>query len=83
MMTQNSEIPLFAGDQPQERTPRIFQYLQFISDKYNIPLASYEDLWLWSISNIGEFWSTIYDFCEIIGMDFSLSSVTMVNLQNP
>lgn len=41
-------------------------FRQHISQKYNLDLKTYEQLWRWSIENIGDFWSESWSFCGII-----------------
>eukprot|EP01103_Thecamoeba_quadrilineata_P003260 TRINITY_DN13057_c0_g1_i1.p1 TRINITY_DN13057_c0_g1~~TRINITY_DN13057_c0_g1_i1.p1 ORF type:complete len:670 (+),score=96.52 TRINITY_DN13057_c0_g1_i1:51-2060(+) len=36
-----------------------------VNAKYNLPLKSYPDLYKWSIDNICDFWSEVWNFCEI------------------
>ena len=28
---------------------------------------NYEEIWQWSVSEIGEFWSKVWDYCGVIG----------------
>ncbi|KAK7061728.1 acetoacetyl-CoA synthetase [Favolaschia claudopus] len=38
-----------------------------INSSYGLSLNTYHDLWLWSTSNYSQFWSHVWDFCNIIG----------------
>ena len=38
-----------------------------INHKYNLNLTSFADLHSWSIENKSDFWSSIWDFFDIIG----------------
>lgn len=79
-MTHDPDM-LFTGADPQGHVPHVFQFLDLIKDKYKIPLADYKDLWLWSITHIDEFWSTIWDHCNIIGVAFVF--LTLKTLLHP
>lgn len=47
---------------------RILRFLALVNKKYELDLSDYNSLYLWSISHIDEFWSTIWDDCNIIGV---------------
>ncbi|RKP20371.1 acetoacetate-CoA ligase [Rozella allomycis CSF55] len=42
------------------------QFKRLISEKYRINIASYEDLYQWSVKNINLFWQEVLKFTEII-----------------
>ncbi|TDL29505.1 acetoacyl-CoA synthetase [Rickenella mellea] len=44
-----------------------YRFLRRVNEKYNLSLASYFDLYQWSTTEIGEFWSTVWDETGIIG----------------
>ena len=46
---------------------RTFRFRDTISAKYGISLSSYEDLYKWSVENIADFWSTVWDETGIVG----------------
>jgi acetoacetyl-CoA synthetase len=41
-------------------------FLSRIQSKYHLPDKEYQTIHAWSVKNIREFWSEIWDFCEII-----------------
>jgi len=52
----------------QKRNSLLYKYEQFISKEFNKKFnGKYEDILKWSIKNSGNFWSSIWDFSEIIG----------------
>ncbi len=56
--------------QPSEnriKTSKMFLFMKNINNKYQLNLASYKELHLWSINNRELFWNEIWDFYEIIG----------------
>lgn len=38
-----------------------------INNKFGLSLATYEDLYTWSIENVSEFWSLIWDETNVVG----------------
>ena len=52
----------------QKRDSLLYKYEQFISKKYHKKFnKKYENILKWSITNPGNFWSSIWDFFEIKG----------------
>ncbi len=43
------------------------KFIKAINNKYNLDLISFSDLHNWSVKNKIEFWSSIWDFFEVIG----------------
>lgn len=51
-----------------ERVERaaITKYLRWLRDERGHDFASYEELWRWSVDDVEDFWSSIWDFCGVI-----------------
>ncbi|MDC3116227.1 acetoacetate--CoA ligase [Alphaproteobacteria bacterium] len=49
------------------KTSQMFKFMKEINNKYNLDLISFTDLHSWSVNNKSAFWSSIWDFFEIIG----------------
>ncbi len=49
------------------KSSKIFKFVKEINYKYNLDLTSFNDLHSWSVNNKSDFWSSIWDFFEIIG----------------
>ena len=59
---------LWEASPSQKRNSLLYKYEQFISKEFNKKFnQKYESILKWSIKNPGNFWSSIWDFCEIIG----------------
>ncbi|MEZ4661800.1 MAG: acetoacetate--CoA ligase [Caldilineaceae bacterium] len=41
------------------------RYMRWLSQHKGLHFASYPELWRWSVENLGPFWQTIWDFCQI------------------
>ena len=46
---------------------QMFKFIKAINNKYNLDLISFSDLHIWSVNNKSDFWSSIWDFFEVIG----------------
>ncbi len=49
------------------KSSQMFKFVKAINDRYNLDLISFADLHSWSVNNKSDFWSSIWDFFEIIG----------------
>ena len=61
------------------KSSQIFRFIQNINEKYNLDLVCFADLHHWSVNNKSDFWSSIWDFFEIIG---SKGNAPYVNPEN-
>ncbi len=46
---------------------QMYKFMKKINAQYNLNLISFADLHSWSVKNKSDFWSSIWDFFEIIG----------------
>ena len=46
---------------------QMFKFIKVINNKYNLDLTSFPELHSWSVKNKSKFWSSIWDFFEVIG----------------
>ena len=47
------------------KSTNIYKFKKHINKKYNLSIDSYSSLYKWSIENIEEFWSEVWDFSDI------------------
>lgn len=46
----------------------LYKFCQYLDDKKILPLVNnYQDLWKWSVQNLGDFWSVFWDYADIKG----------------
>lgn len=45
----------------------ITRFREFVDARYSLNLKSYTDLYEWSVSNISEFWESVWDFTDVVG----------------
>jgi acetoacetyl-CoA synthetase len=63
--TQSDEAPLWTPKDPS--TSQTTKFRERINEKHNLHLETYEQLWEWSCSNRGMFWSEVWDFEGVVG----------------
>lgn len=61
----SDEAPLWTPKNPDASQTTLFR--NRINEKYGLALSTYEQLWEWSCSNRGSFWSEVWDFEGVIG----------------
>ena len=49
------------------KSSQMLKFIKGVNDRYNLDLISFVDLHSWSVNNESDFWSSIWDFFEIIG----------------
>jgi acetoacetyl-CoA synthetase len=59
------DIPLYQPPNPEATAA--FRFLNQINAKFRLSLASYQDLYTWSITHIDDFWSAVWDETDVIG----------------
>lgn len=50
---------------PEPESTQIYAFLQHIAKKYHLDLASYDDLWEWSVAHPAAFWEEIWHWTGI------------------
>jgi acetoacetyl-CoA synthetase len=58
---------LWTPDAATKRNARISRYMAWLSDTHGLAFDSYEPLWEWSAADPAAFWSTIWDYFEVLG----------------
>ncbi|HMK34079.1 MAG TPA: acetoacetate--CoA ligase [Desulfomonilaceae bacterium] len=48
------------------REANISRYLRFLNDARRLSFGAYADLWTWSVTELEDFWSSIWDFYGVI-----------------
>lgn len=64
--TQTNTV-LWAPKHDQFKNTYISKFMDIVSDRYQVTLDNYDDLWEWSIQNIASFWSELWDYVGIVG----------------
>ncbi|WVQ99868.1 acetoacetate-CoA ligase [Kwoniella sp. CBS 9459] len=64
-MTDSDADLLWSPSDPSSTQTHLFR--DHINKIYGLSLNSYEDLWEWSITHRGQFWSAVWDWERVIG----------------
>ena len=49
------------------KSSQMYKFMKKINAQYNLNLVKFADLHSWSVKNKSDFWSSVWDFFEIIG----------------
>ena len=58
---------LWEPNSKQITDANITRFREYVNTNYALNLKSYSDLYEWSVSNISEFWESVWDFTGVIG----------------
>jgi acetoacetyl-CoA synthetase len=52
---------------PRDKVERsnMVRYMRWLREERGVAAESYDDLWRWSVSEIEDFWASIWDFCGV------------------
>jgi len=50
---------------PDPESTRMAEFKRVVNQKYGLKLKNYDDLYKWSIDDIGSFWGEVWDFTGI------------------
>lgn len=64
-MTDNT--PLWTPSEAFQRSTPIYAFMQHCNATFAQNMASYSDLHRWSVDQSADFWTAVWDFCEIKG----------------
>lgn len=57
--------PLWVPSDERKQAANMTKFIQFINNKYGYNISGYSELYSWSIANIANFWSAMWEFGEI------------------
>ncbi len=57
--------PLWIPSETRKRDANITRFINEVNARHGLNLASYADLYDWSVNHIPDFWATVWDFAEI------------------
>jgi acetoacetyl-CoA synthetase len=58
---------LWTPDGRTRQNARISRYMSWLKDNHDLAFADYQPLWEWSVGSPAAFWSTIWDFFDVLG----------------
>lgn len=59
--------PLWVPTQTQIDESLLWKFIAYVSDKYDLSIGDYAELYDWSIGEKEKFWSSVWDYCGVIG----------------
>ena len=75
----NYPSPLWIPHKNQVEQTNLFHFIEYLGTLTGLDLTNYADLHQWSIDNSEAFWSSLWDFCNIIG---DKGETVLVNADN-
>ena len=58
---------LWSPSDERVKSSQMYKFIKIINKKNNVNIQNFTDLHTWSIENKADFWSTIWDFFNVIG----------------
>jgi acetoacetyl-CoA synthetase len=58
--------PLWVPSEKKVREANLTQFLALVSEKYSSRVRSYSELYRWSVENVADFWSAVWQYASII-----------------
>lgn len=68
-MNNKSELhnlPLWAPSEERVDSSRLTAFCSWLSEHKQLTFERYDDLWQWSVEDIGGFWSAIWEYYDIL-----------------
>ncbi len=62
------------------KSSQMYKFIKCINDRYNLDLISFADLHSWSVNNRSDFWSSIWDFFQIVGSKGNIPYIDHENI---
>lgn len=59
------KTPLWTPSDERKRQANITRFMDAVNARHKLNVASYADLYDWSVNNIPDFWAEVWDFAEI------------------
>ncbi len=60
-MSADAEPPVLWAPPPGSR-PLVAAFGAFVAERHGVAVASYDDLWRWSVGDVDAFWAAVWDF---------------------
>ena len=62
-----SDQPLWTPSPERVAASNVTRLIATANARWGTTLASYDDLWQWSVDEQEKFWDTLWDFLDVIG----------------
>eukprot|EP00753_Platysulcus_tardus_P000339 PLAT10333.1.p1 GENE.PLAT10333.1~~PLAT10333.1.p1 ORF type:complete len:659 (+),score=356.27 PLAT10333.1:1-1977(+) len=61
-MAEVGPAPVWSPSEEAVASSQMAAFMAAVNEKHGVALSNYEELWQWSIDNIGDFWGQAWDF---------------------
>ncbi|GAA3572925.1 acetoacetate--CoA ligase [Snuella lapsa] len=61
-----SDNKLWEGSTSFKEKSHLFKYRNWLAENHNLHFSTYEEIWQWSVDNIGVFWESLWNYFDII-----------------
>ncbi len=62
---ENGNTAIWIPSLNRIKSSNLYSFIEFINERYNLELQTYEQLHHWSVEAINDFWWSVWDYCQI------------------
>ena len=57
--------PIWEPSEERKKTTNMSRFMDAVNERYGRELRSYDELYEWSVTSLGDFWASVWEFAEI------------------
>jgi len=57
--------PIWEPSEERKRNANMTKFIGYVNERYGKKFSTYNELYDWSVSELADFWASIWDFCEV------------------
>jgi acetoacetyl-CoA synthetase len=65
MVSASEQVPLWEPTAWDLERAKMTRFMRFAGERRGRPFADYDELWHWSVTELEEFWASIWEFCGV------------------
>lgn len=58
------KLPIWESAEERKKNANMTRFIGFINERYGRKFDSYDQLYDWSITNLADFWASVWEFAE-------------------
>ncbi len=66
MIARPSKQPLWVPSEARRRAANLTRFIDLVNRRHGLRVRSYRELWEWSVAEIPEFWTAVWDFAGVV-----------------
>src|SRR3989442_2840800 len=66
MIAGATKQPLWVPSEARRRAANLTRFIDLVNRRHGLAARSYQELWEWSVAQIPEFWTAVWDFAGIV-----------------